>query len=57
MTVQAGVWALSDGYSGEDVQNHLVVRDQHGNTPRAVSDEHIEQAHELPGKLGIKHRL
>lgn len=57
MTIQAGVWALSDNYSGADVQDHLVIRDQHGNTRRAVSDEHIEQARRILNDLGVHHRL
>lgn len=57
ITIQAGVWALSDNYSADDILNHLVIRDQHGNTRRAVSDDNIEQARRILNTLGIQHRL
>lgn len=57
MTVQAGVWALTDKYTGTDVQSHLVLRDQHGNRHQAVSDGNIEQARGILAELGIKSRL
>ena len=57
MTVQVGVWALTDGYSGSDVQNHLVARDQHGNTRQAVSQANIADAKRILDQLGIHNRL
>lgn len=57
MTVQAGVWTLTDGYSGEDVKNHLYVTDREGNRRQAVSDWHIEEAKKLLRELGIANRL
>ena len=32
MVVQAGVWALTDNYTGYDIRTRLVARDQYGNT-------------------------
>lgn len=57
MTVQAGVWALTDNYSGYDVKEHLVTRDQYGNTSKAVSDYNIEKARRILNELGIRHNL
>jgi hypothetical protein len=57
MTVQAGVWALTDGYSGGDVKNHLVLQDRHGNRRPAVTDRNIEEAREILAALGIRSRL
>jgi hypothetical protein len=57
MTVQAGVWALTDNYSGNDVKEHLVSRDQHGNTHQAVSDYNIEEARRILNELKIRHNL
>jgi hypothetical protein len=57
MTVQAGTWTLTDGYSGADVMNHLVVVDPHGNRRQAVNDHHIREARRMLGELGIGNRL
>ena len=57
MTVQAGVWTLTDSYSGDDVKNHLYVQDQQGNRRQAVSDEHIADAKRILRELGIPNRL
>lgn len=54
MTVQSGVWALTDAYTGEDVKNHLVVQDRHGNRRPAVNDHHIEAARRILLELGIR---
>lgn len=57
MVVQAGVWALTDGYSGHDVQTKLVVQDQFGNKRPAVSWAQIAEARSILNRLGIRHNL
>jgi len=57
MTIQAGVWALTNHYSRSDVQEHLHIRDQLGNTRQAISDTHVMEAKRILDGLGIKHRL
>jgi hypothetical protein len=57
MTVQAGVWALTDNYSGVDVKNHLILQDQYGNRRQAVTDENIVEARRILKDLGIRSRL
>jgi hypothetical protein len=57
ITVQAGVWALTDNYSGTDVKNHLVTQDRYGNRRQAVSDRNIEEARRILNELGIRSRL
>ena len=57
MTVQAGVWALTDNYSGSDVKNHLILQDQYGNRRQAVTDRNIEEARRILNELGIRSRL
>jgi len=57
MVVQAGVWALTDNYSGQDIQTRLVLRDQYGNTHQAVSTANIAEARSILNNLGIHHRL
>ena len=57
MTVQAGVWALTDNYSGSDVKNHLILTDQYGNRRQAVSDRNIEEARRILKELGIRSNL
>ncbi|MGE0469687.1 MAG: hypothetical protein AB7L09_12990 [Nitrospira sp.] len=57
MVVQAGVWTLTDGYSGEDVKNHLYVQDREGNRHQAVSDWHINEAKRILHELAIPNRL
>ena len=57
MVVQAGVWALTDGYTAHDVQTRLVARDRYGNIHQAVSDEDVRQARRILDSLGIRHSL
>jgi hypothetical protein len=57
MVVQAGVWAITDGYSAHDVQTRLVARDQYGNTRQAVSNAQITEARRILDRLGISHKL
>ena len=57
MVVQAGVWALTDGYSGAQVQQHLVGRDRNGNVRQVVTEAHIAEARRLLDGLRIRHGL
>lgn len=57
MVVQAGVWALTDGYSGDDVRQHLVHVDQHGNRTQAVSERDVVEARRILAELGIRNAL
>jgi HEAT repeat protein len=57
MVVQAGVWALTDGYTARQVQMHVVSRDRFGNTSHAVSNDDIEMARGILDGLGIRHSL
>ncbi len=57
MTIQAGVWALTDGYSGDQVRTHLVARDQYGRTRQAISDQQIDRARGILDRSGLSHRL
>jgi hypothetical protein len=53
MTVQAGVWALTDNYSGSQVKNRLILQDKYGNRRQAITDQNIKEAREILKKLGI----
>lgn len=57
MTVQAGVWALTDHYSGETVKSRLVLRDSFGNERPAVTERHIDEARRILRDLGIRNSL
>lgn len=58
--VQAGIWALTDAYSGTDVQRRLVMRghfDLRGRPTPAISDSQIEEARRILNRLRIRHNL
>lgn len=57
MVIQAGVWTLTDNYSRYDVINHLISRDDRGNTSHPVTHDHCDKAKRIIEKLGIPHRL
>src|SRR5205085_809517 len=57
MTVQAGVWALTDGYSANDVQARLRIPGGGGRTRSAVTDEDIRNARRILDQLNIDHGL
>lgn len=57
MAVQAGVWALTDGYTEADVRQRLVQRDRFGRQLPAVSAAAIDDARQILGRLGLAHRL
>lgn len=55
--VQAGVWAITDGYSKYDVQTRLVSSLGGGIRRPAVSHEQVARAKWLLRNLGIENRL
>jgi hypothetical protein len=57
MTIQAGVWAITDSYTKADVQRKLFVRDQYGRTWVAISDEQVARAKYILDELGIGNYL
>jgi tetratricopeptide (TPR) repeat protein len=59
MTIQAGVWTITDCYSREAIQSHLRVSRGPGTTnpEAAVSDDQIDRAKTLLDSLGIRHYL
>lgn len=57
MVVQAGVWALTDGYSASDVQRRLEQSDRWGRRVSAVSTAQIEQARRILERLALPNRL
>jgi hypothetical protein len=57
MAVQAGVWSLTDGYTGAQVQAYLWSTDQHGNRRQAVSGADISEARRILNSLRIQHNL
>jgi hypothetical protein len=58
MTIQAGVWALTDGYTRSEIRRHLVMRGApSGTDDSAISHDNIDRAKALLDKLGIQNRL
>jgi hypothetical protein len=57
MVVQAGVWAITDDYTKADVQRKLFVRDGHGRTWAAVSDQQVARAKWILDRLRISNYL
>ncbi|MCB1144642.1 MAG: hypothetical protein KDK54_20475 [Leptospiraceae bacterium] len=57
MTVQAGVWAISDDFTAFDIKNRLSSVDDYGNYSQSISDDHIEEARGILDELRIPHRL
>jgi hypothetical protein len=63
MTIQAGVWAITDGYNRSAIQSHLRRRGIDQRTLRefdhgsAISEGHIEKAKEILDALGISNKL
>ena len=57
MVVQAGVWTLTDQYSRSAVKQHLISRDNQGNTWHPITDDHVDRAKTILEELGIKHSL
>lgn len=57
MVIQAGVWTLTDKYSRYDVINHLISKDNSGNTWHPVTHEHCDKAKAILEQIGIPHQL
>jgi len=57
MTIQAGVWALTDQMSGQQVMSRLVLVDQQGNRRQAISAGNVTEARQILSRLGIVNRL
>lgn len=57
MVIQAGIWAITDNYSGDEIKFRLVSRDQYGESHQAVSDLEIIEARRILESLNIPNRL
>lgn len=57
MVRQAGVWAITDGYSADQIRRHLLVPDRNGGHRPAVSEYDIAEARRLLDSIGVSHRL
>jgi SLA1 homology domain 1, SHD1 len=53
MVIQAGVWALTDNYSKEEIQGKLVTRSSYGTSWPAISESEIDRAGQILDELGI----
>ena len=54
--IQAGVWAITDRYSKQEIQRKLTVHTSQGNMP-AISDYQIERAKQILNRLKIWTKL
>jgi hypothetical protein len=57
MAIQAGVWTLTDSYSRNEVIQHLVTRDNYGNTSHPITHKDCDKAKSILNRLGIPHKL
>jgi hypothetical protein len=57
ITVQAGVWAITDRYSADQIKARLMLVDRLGGVRMAISDRDIAYARQLLDGLGIRHNL
>ena len=57
MTVQAGVWSITDGLSAGQVRQRLLVRANSGATRQAISEANIAEARSILNTMGIRHQL
>jgi len=57
MTVQAGVWALTDRYTAADVHRRLTQTDRHGRHQQAVLPHQVDEARRLLDSVGLSTRL
>ncbi|VAX09271.1 hypothetical protein MNBD_GAMMA26-360 [hydrothermal vent metagenome] len=57
MTIQAGVWACTDNFSGDQIKKHLISSDTQGNRFSAVSDGNIQRARSILDELNISTNL
>jgi hypothetical protein len=57
MVIQAGVWALTDGYTAEQIRTRLAIRNPQGIYRLSISDEDILRAKRILDALGIRNNL
>ena len=57
MMVQAGVWALTDDLSGEEIKRRLTNRDSSGRRYNSINDYDIADARQVLARMGIQSRL
>lgn len=57
MAAQAGVWALTDDYSEQDVQHRLTQQDRYGRRQAAITAEQVDEARRLLMQLRLPTRL
>jgi hypothetical protein len=57
MVVQAGVWALTDGYDRQQIKDRLVTRSSSGRVVTGISDSDIDGAKAVLGRLGLQTSL
>ena len=57
MVIQAGIWAITDNYSEQDIIERLIARNNHGISNRAISSSQISRARIILNSLDIRHRL
>jgi len=57
MTIQAGVWSITDNLDRESLLTRLFAYDQFGNKQNAISNYHIDIAKKILDKLKIKNNL
>lgn len=57
MVIQAGVWAITDGYSQDQIQDKLVARSSRGDTRPAVSGDQVARARRILNELRIRNYL
>jgi hypothetical protein len=63
MVIQAGIWAITDSYSRDQIKSHLRIRRTYIDSTRlsdevpAISDNQIDKAKEILKKLGIPNNL
>jgi len=57
MTIQAGVWAITNGYNRYMALNKLSAEDQYGNRTKPITESNVDTAKEILDKLNIKNNL
>jgi hypothetical protein len=57
MVVQAGVWALTDGYGRHQIKERLVTLSSRGSSRLGISDSDVDRAKIILDTLGIRSSL
>lgn len=57
MTVQAGIWAITDQMSRFQVKERLVSRDSGGDESHPIEDKHVDEAKSILNRLKIHNYL